>query len=121
MRQTPTRVIVATVVALAWGSAPGYAQEATPNPEHARLRLPLPTASPRAMFLGQAPAPPDRFGWTDERLRRDRRPSGTAHEWAMQESQPAPTNGGGGGFGGPLVWALVITASSTLGFLLLVP
>ena len=117
----PPRLILATVVALAWGSAPGYAQEATPNPEHARLRLPLPTTSPRAMFLGQAPAPSDRFGWTEESLRRGRRPSGTTPEWAMQESQPTTPNGGGGGFGGPLVWALVITASSTLGFLLLVP
>ena len=126
MRQLPlTRLIVAAVVVLAAGSTLAFGQEADLRPE-SRLQLPILTASPRAAFV-LAPVRTDRLAWAAEGLRPDRRDKldqrlhGSTNEWGILAGQPTTASGGGSRFGGPLLWALVITASATLGFLVLAP
>lgn len=60
-----------------------------------------------------------RIGLADEGVWRGTRRPGGARVWVSQENQPAPERAGGSRFGGPLVWAMVIIAATSVGFVYL--
>ena len=111
------RLVIATVV-LGVGTTLAYAQEADLRGAQSRLELPVLAAFPSEAFVVKQEQP-DRLAWAKERLRPGERLSGSMNEWVTLAGQPTTASGGGNRFGGPLVWALAITAATTLGIFVL--
>ncbi len=72
-----------------------------------------------ASYFERLASPGIRTGLADERGWRGARLSGRANVWASQADQPTPGSGSGNRFGGPLLWAMVIIATTSVGFLYL--
>ncbi len=108
------RLVLATVVALGVGTPLAYAQEADLRGAESRLALPALAVFPGEAFVVKQ----ERLAWAEERLRRGEL-SGGASEWVTLAGQPTTASGGGNRFGGPLVWALAITAATTVGIFVL--
>ena len=108
------RVVIATVVALGVGTTLAYAQEADLRGAASRLASPVLAAFPGEAFVVKQ----ERLAWAEERLRLGEL-SESPSEWVTLAGQPTTASGGGNRFGGPLVWALAITAATTLGIFVL--
>ena len=72
-----------------------------------------------ASYFERLASPGIRTGLADERVWPGARLSGRTNVWASQADQPTPGSGGGNRFGGPLLWAMVIIATTSVGFLYL--
>ena len=72
-----------------------------------------------ASYFERLASPGIRTGLADERVWRGARLSGRANVWASQADQPTPGSGRGNRFGGPLLWAMVIIAATSVGFVYL--
>ena len=112
------QLVIATVVALGVGAPLAYAQEADLTGAKSRLELPVLAAFPNEAFV-VTQEQTDRLAWAEEGLRLGERLSGSTNERVTLAVQPTTASGGGSRFGGPLVWALVITAATTLSLFVL--
>ena len=108
------RLVLATVVALGAGTPLAYAQEADLRGAESHLALPVLAVLPGEAFVVKQ----ERLAWAEERLPLGEL-SGGASEWVTLAGQPTTARGGGNRFGGPLVWALAITAATTIGVFVL--
>ena len=112
------QLVIVTVVALGVGTTLAYAQEADLTGAESRLELPVLAAFPNEAFVVTQERT-DRLAWAEERLWLGERSSGNTNERVTLAVQPTGASGGGSRFGGPLVWALVITAATTLSLFVL--
>ena len=112
------RLMIAAAMVLG-GTTLALAQDGDLRAERG-LVLPVLTAVPSRPVVG-APARRERLVWTEAQRRLDTRPPARGNEGVWRVSQPATPSSGGQSFGGPLLWALVLTASATAGFLFLAP
>ena len=112
------QLVIVTVVALGVGTTLAYAQEANLNGTESRFQLLVLAAfSGEAFVMTQEQM--DRLAWAEERLRLGERLSGSTNERVTLAGQPTTTSGGGNRFGGPLLWAMVIIAATSVAFILL--
>ena len=107
------QLVLAMVVALGVGTTLAYAQQADLTGAESRLQLPVFAAFPNEAFV-VTQEQTDRLAWAEERVWLGERLSGSTNERVTLAVQPTTASGGGSRFGGPLVWALVITAATTL-------
>ena len=112
------QLAIATVVALGVGTTLAFAQEAGLTGAESRLHLPV-----LAAFSDEAcvvkPEQMARLARAEEGLRLGERLSSSTNERVTLAVQPITASGGGSRFGGPLVWALVVTAATTLSLFVL--
>ena len=112
------QLVIATAVALGVGTTLAYAQEAGLTGAESRLELPVLAAFPNEAFV-VTQEQTDRLAWAEERVWFGERLPGSTNERVTLAVQPTTASGGGSRFGGPLVWALVVTAATTLSLFLL--
>ncbi len=112
------QLAITTVVALGVGTPLAFAQEADLTGAESRLQLPVLAAFPNEAFV-VTQEQTDRLAWAEERLWLGGRLSGSTNERVTLAVQPTTASGGGSRFGGPLVWALVVTAATTLSLFVL--
>ena len=108
------QLAITTVVALGVGTTLAFAQEADLTRAESRFQLPVLVAFPDEAFVVK-PEQTARLAWAEVGLRRGERLSGSTNERVTLTVQPTTASGGGSRFGGPLVWAMVITAATTMG------